>query len=176
MPENIEIKARLRSDEWKRVRATALSRSTAPAELLHQIDTFYDVPFGRLKLRDFGDGRAELIAYDRPDRTGPKLSSYVRYSCSDPKALHEALSRSLGVRGVVEKHREVVHVGQTRVHLDEVVDLGTFVELEVVLRADQSAEDGQAIAAALMALFEVSAESLIDVAYLDLLEGRKAES
>jgi predicted adenylyl cyclase CyaB len=172
MASNIEIKARLSRKQALHLQTEALSRSSLAPEFLHQTDTFYNVSSGRLKLRELEHGCAELIAYERPDHAGPKLSSYVCCPCSDPKSLHEALSRSIGVRGVVEKHRQVIHIGQTRLHLDEVFGLGDFLELEVVLRENQSLEEGKAIALELMAAFGVESESLIDVAYIDLLEAR----
>jgi adenylate cyclase class IV len=172
MASNIEIKARLSRKQALHLQTEALSRSSLAPEILHQTDTFYNVSSGRLKLRELENGCAELIAYERPDHTGPKLSSYVCCPCSDPKSLHEALSRSVGVRGVVEKRRQVIHIGQTRLHLDEVFGLGDFFELEVVLRENQSPEEGEAIALELMAAFGVESESLIDVAYIDLLEAR----
>ena len=172
MASNIEIKARLLPEQAVRLRAEARSRSSLAPEVLHQTDTFYHVSSGRLKLREFGDGGAELIAYDRPDQVGPKRSSFVRSPCPDPQSLHEALSRSIGIRGVVEKRRQVIHIGQTRLHLDDVVGLGIFLELEVVLRENQSSEDGEVIALELMAALGIESASLIDVAYIDLLEAR----
>lgn len=170
MASNIEIKARLSPARAKRIREQALTRSSLPPEVLYQTDTFYRVPSGRLKLRELKDGTAELIAYERPNRAGPKQSLYVRSPCTDPKSLHEVLARSVGIRGVVEKHRQVIHVGQTRVHLDEVAGLGSFLELEVVLRENQSPEEGEAIAAELMTVFGIASESLIEGAYIDLVE------
>jgi predicted adenylyl cyclase CyaB len=172
MSNNIEIKARLSRKQALRLQAEALSHSSLPPEILHQTDTFFNAPSGRLKLREIKHGCAELIAYDRPDHAGPKLSSYVCCPCSDPRSLHEALTRSLGVRGVVEKHRQVIHIGQTRVHLDEVFGLGDFLEFEVVLRENQSPEEGKAIALELMATFGIEAKDLIEVAYIDLLEAQ----
>lgn len=174
MADNIEIKARLAPGGLDAVRREAIARSSQPPERLEQKDTFYQVPFGRLKLREFGDGTGELIAYERPDQAGPKHSSYVLAPCADPAALHEALSRSVGVRGVVEKKREVVLVGQTRVHLDEVAGLGFFMELEVVLEDGQSHTEGEAIAAGLMAAFGIDDEALLEGAYIDLLEAGQA--
>jgi adenylate cyclase class IV len=75
---------------------------------------------------------------------------------------------------VVEKRRQVIHIGQTRLHLDDVVGLGIFLELEVVLRENQSSEEGAAIALELMAALGIEPASLIDVAYIDLLEARSA--
>jgi len=169
---NIEIKAHLAPGQAEGIRKEALARSRRPPELVVQSDTFYRSLRGRLKLRVLGDGAAELIAYERPDRAGPKHSSYVCAACADPASLHEALSRSLGVRGVVEKTRQVIWVGQTRVHLDEVVGLGSFLELEVVLGADQPAAEGEAIARQLMKAFGISQQALIEGAYIDLLEER----
>ena len=60
-------------------------------------------------------------------------------------------------------------MGQTRVHLDEVEGLGTFVELEVVLRPDQSPAEGTLIATGLMKKLGISDDQLVDRAYLDLL-------
>ena len=44
------------------------------------------------------------------------------------------------------------------------------MELEVVLRAEQSPAEGQAIAADLMAQLGIQEQNLIEVAYIDLLE------
>ncbi len=173
MADNIEIKARLAPDRREEVRDRALARSPEAPIPLRQKDTFYRVPTGRLKLREFGDGTGELIAYERPDQAGPKHSSYVLAPTNEPAALHEALARSVGVRGVVEKRREVVLVGQTRVHLDEVEGLGSFVELEVVLEGGQSHADGEAIAAELMRALGIDDAELLSGAYIDLLEAQR---
>ena len=170
MAQNIEIKARLHPDQVEHVQQQAQVRSSTDDENIRQIDTFYNVSSGRLKLREFANGSAELIAYDRSDQSGPKLSSYVRHLCTDSRTLHDALTRSIGIRGVVKKSRQVIHIGQSRVHIDEVDGLGSFLELEVVLRDDQSPKDGENVASELMEIFGVLPESLIDGAYIDLLE------
>ena len=79
------------------------------------------------------------------------------------------LSRALGVRGVVRKERLLYIVGQTRVHLDNVAGLGSFVELEVVLRQGQSDAEGQMVARDLMAILDICEEDLLDRAYVDML-------
>jgi predicted adenylyl cyclase CyaB len=170
MARNIEIKARIQKEQVEYVRQQAQARSSTDDEQLHQVDTFYNVPSGRLKLRESANGTAELIAYKRSNQAGPKLSSYVRYLCTDSKTLHDALARSVGIRGVVKKTRQVIHVSQTRVHIDEVDGLGTFLELEVVLCEGQSSVDGKNIASELMKIFGVLPESLVDRSYIDLLE------
>jgi predicted adenylyl cyclase CyaB len=170
MARNIEIKARLSSERMEKVRKEALARASAAPEDIFQRDTFYRAANGRLKLREIADGSAELIAYERPDRAGPKISSYARVDCPDPASLHQALACTLGVRGVVEKRRQVIRIGPTRVHLDEVAGLGRFFELEVMLREDQPEAAGEAIARELMAAFGITPDALVEGAYIDLLE------
>lgn len=167
MARNVEIKARLDSVEALLPRARALA--DGPEQRIDQDDTFFAGARGRLKLRDFGDGRGELIHYERADTPGPKLSHYVRAPTGDPAALREALSRAYGTLGRVRKQRWLLMVGATRVHLDRVEGLGDFMELEVVLREDQSAADGEAIAEDLMARLGVAPERRLAGAYLDLL-------
>ena len=170
MPANIEIKARVPDPTALQQRAAALSDT--PLELIPQEDTFYKVPHGRLKLRQLAPNRAQLVYYERPDREGPKHSNYFIFETDSPEALKQVLSLALGVRGVVRKVRRLYLVGQTRIHLDEVEGLGTFMELEVVLRPGQSDADGQAVAQRLMQDLGVLPEDLLEGAYLDLLEGK----
>lgn len=58
-------------------------------------------------------------------------------------------------------------VGQTRVHLDDVQGLGHFMELEVVLRPDQTLEQGQSIADDLLVKLGISSDDLITGSYMD---------
>jgi len=61
-------------------------------------------------------------------------------------------------------------VGQTRIHLDDVEGLGSFVELEVVMQNNQSAAEGTQIARGLMAQLEILDSDLVEAAYMDLLQ------
>jgi predicted adenylyl cyclase CyaB len=167
MPRNIEIKARVGDLAALRARVALLPiRGT---ETLDQTDTFFEVARGRLKLRELADGTGELIFYERPDEPDAKLCRYERLPCSDPSAARRMLASALGVRGTVRKHREVFLVGRTRIHLDAVEGLGSFLELEVVLEASESLEAGRAVAADLMRALEVEPASLVRGAYIDLL-------
>jgi adenylate cyclase class IV len=65
-------------------------------------------------------------------------------------------------------------MGQTRIHLPEVEGLGTFLELEVVLGPGQGEHEGAMIAAELMAQLGIRKGDLIEVAYIDLLEGQES--
>jgi adenylate cyclase class IV len=63
-------------------------------------------------------------------------------------------------------------VGTTRIHLDDVEGLGTFIELEVVLNRSQTDIEGKQIAKDLMIKLEINEKDLLDLAYIDLLEKR----
>ena len=168
MPRNVEIKARVSDLKALRVKAEALSDK--PVEIIDQLDTFYITPKGRLKLRVLAPDRCELIQYARADDSTAKTSTYDIVRSSDPAAFSRILESALPIRGVVTKRRHLYLIGQTRVHLDEVEGLGTFMELEVVLSKGQTAEYGAKIANELMTQLGIRATDLISGAYIDLLE------
>jgi predicted adenylyl cyclase CyaB len=164
MPATIELKARPRGD----VRAVVEKLSGTSGTLLEQVDVFFQVREGRLKLRREA-GRAELIAYRRPDRAAVKTSEYSIAPVADPEALHAVLASALGVRSTVRKQRWLYRIGQTRVHLDEVEGLGSFLELEYVLGRDEPAEHGVQEIARLRGALDIRDEDLLDTAYADLV-------
>jgi adenylate cyclase class IV len=168
MARNVEIKARV-ADRIGLEQGVARLAERGPTPIM-QRDTFFHCAHGRLKLRDFGDGSGELIAYQRPDGNAPRLSTYLRSPTSDPTSLRLALAAACGVRGEVRKRRTLYLIGATRVHLDEVDGLG---ELEVVLREDQVAADGEALAHRLCEVLEIPSAALVGPAYIDLLEQKE---
>lgn len=172
MPRNIEIKACV--DDIDAVLRRARALADGPEVLIEQDDTFYPAASGRLKLRRFTDGSAELIHYERPDAAHARASDYVRVPIADPDALHEALARGLGDIGRVRKRRWLLLAGQTRIHLDRVERLGSFLELEVVLRDGQTDAEGVVIAEGLMQTLGLADARRLTGAYLDLLHERGA--
>jgi predicted adenylyl cyclase CyaB len=168
MPANIEIKARVNDFVGMRQRAEQLSDTSC--QVISQEDTFFCCPHGRIKLRELDAHQGQLVYYQRQDVTGPKHSEYKIFETDDPAGLKLILAEAYGVRGVVSKVRYLYLVGQTRIHLDDVAELGKFIELEVVLRPDQTDEQGQAIAEDLMRKLGIQDLDLIDSAYIDLME------
>ena len=168
MATNVEIKARVSDLDSLKQKVERIS--DAPAELIEQEDVFFNGPHGRLKLRIFSEDSGELIYYERSDQTGPKRSQYFISGTVEPRKLIIVLESALGIRGVVRKQRWLYWVGNTRVHLDEVEGLGSFMELEVVLSTGQRIEEGEAVAAQLMATLGIDESDLVPGAYIDLLE------
>ena len=168
MPRNIEIKARITSVESLLSQARALADGEPVT--IDQDDSFFNVPQGRLKLRQFADGSAELIHYHRADSPDTKASDYVRVPVPDPAALREALARACGLLGRVQKQRLLLMAGPTRIHLDRVAGLGDFMELEVVLADGQSDAEGAATAEALMGALGLADAHRLAGSYLDLMQ------
>lgn len=167
MPRNIEIKARIENLESLALRVAAIA-DNGPTEIV-QDDTFFVCQNGRLKLRAFSRDDGQLIFYQRGNQEGPKESFYLLSPTSSPDTLREALSQAYGQSGRVQKHRTLFLVGRTRVHLDDVKDLGQFLELEVVLEDGEPSEAGVEEANRLMARLGVEQAQLVTGAYVDLL-------
>ncbi len=143
--------------------------ATEPCQALNQEDVFFRTHTGRLKLRILTDGFGELIHYERPDTSGSKQSTYQIHETSKPLELRQLLAAALGETITVKKRREVYVVGQTRIHLDEVDELGSFMELEVLLSPSQDPEEGRLIVSDLMEKLGVNESDLVPCAYADLL-------
>jgi len=167
MNRNVEIKARA-NDFAGLVRRAGELAGSAPKVLLQE-DVFFNTPKGRLKLRTINGSSSELIYYERSDDTSPKPSNYILLPVPDPHRMRQLLDSTNRIRAVVRKRRLLFLVGPTRIHLDEVEDLGNFIELEVVLQPTDSTEAGVSIARELMGKLQLDESSLLRGAYVDML-------
>ena len=140
-----------------------------------QVDTFFKVPKGRLKLRESTLKGDMLIPYLRPNVRGPKTSQYVVIPIPDAAKTKLLLKATLGVEGVVEKQRELYLLGNVRIHLDRVKGLGNFLEFEAVISKDtpknRKAETNKV--KKLLDVFEVGPKDLLENSYRDLLKRKK---
>ena len=160
---NVEIKARDADPAGTLERARALGASDEG--VLVQRDTYFARARGRLKLREEPD-RATLIAYARPDQSEARASAYRLATVGDPAAVKEALDAALGTVVVVEKRRHLLLYENVRIHLDDVANLGAFVELEAVAEPDSDLSSEHALIARLqdeLALKETEPRSYSDL-------------
>lgn len=167
MAANIEIKAHV--SDLLALKKKVEDLCGRQENLLIQKDIFYYLKNYRIKLRDV-NGSSELIIYKRNNTSGPKECNYLRLPIIFPKLVHLLLGATLGVRGTVQKKRSLFFAGKTRIHLDEVDNLGTFLEFEVVLGNNDDPTEGVSTANELMDLLQIKEENLISGAYIDLLE------
>jgi predicted adenylyl cyclase CyaB len=167
---NLEIKAPVADPAAFRAKASALATETVGVD--DQVDTYFRVPHGRLKLRESSLSGAQLIPYQRPDDDGPRRADYQVLPVADPGGLKALLGEMLGVHRVVRKRREIWLYQNVRIHLDAVGDLGDFMELEAVFDGTPAAEaEQQRKVAYLMKELGVSDVELIATSYEALLDG-----
>jgi homotetrameric cytidine deaminase len=171
---NVELKARDADPPATLQRALALGATDEG--VLAQRDTYFERARGRLKLREQDGGReagARLIAYNRPDDEAARTSAYRLAEVAEPAAVREALDAAFGTLVVVEKRRHLLLYENVRIHLDDVRDLGSFVELEAVAAPDSDLSREHELVARLreeLALGEAVASSYSDL----LLDGPQA--
>ena len=175
--QNLELKVRCTDEQLARITARLESLVCAPIQPLHQVDTYFRVDQGRLKLRELRDPanpstlqRAELIAYARPTDAGTRLSTYevVPVAAAEVLVLLRALGLTHSQLVRVEKRRNVGIIGRTRVHLDRVTGLGSFVELETVLEG-QAPEAAEVEHRQVIAALDLGPLDSIAGSYSDLL-------
>jgi predicted adenylyl cyclase CyaB len=157
------------------VRSRAEGLGARDGGILHQRDTFFVAERARLKLREFGDGRAELISYVRPDVATARGSEYILASVERAADVRAVLEHALGIVCTVTKVRHLFLLQSTRVHLDEVEELGSFVELETVVD-QQSEEEAHHELWTVAKALEIEPGDFIDVPYAVLLERRRTPS
>ena len=164
---NVELKAH--DPDPRRTLERALAAGAREQGLLRQRDTYFGVAHGRLKLREEEPGGATLIAYERPDAASERVSSYRLVAVVEPDGLRAALAAACGVTSVVVKRRRLLLWETVRIHLDEVDDLGSFVELEAVAAPGSDLRRERAQVAHLRDLLELRDDALRAGSYADAL-------
>ncbi len=171
---NIEIKANC--DDQESVREYLKSRGAILKGVDHQIDTYFTVPKGRLKLRQ-GNIANGLVYYERSDKKGPKQSEVTVYRFKEGDSLKEVLIKALEILVIVDKKREIYSIENVIFHIDSVKGLGNFIEIE------SSAEDGSLDKNDLYKLCEyyleelsIRKKDLVMASYSDLLIQKKETS
>lgn len=166
---NIEVKARLRDLDAAIRTAQSLGARDSGAD--RQVDTYFPVPRGRLKLRQSLFAGEQLILYLRPDVAAPRRADYEVLPAPRGGRTRELLEAMLGVEVVVEKVRKLFVLGDTRIHLDTVKDLGEFIEFEAVYPYGLTSAEAAALldVKRLMGAFTVSASDLVPHSYRELL-------
>lgn len=140
----------------------------------HQIDTYFNVPNGRLKLRE-GTIEQALIFYQRTNVAGAKQSDVTLYNFEPDPALKQILSGSLGIKTVVDKKRKIYFIENVKFHFDQVEGLGTFVEVEAIDREGTiPVEKLKEQCRHYQQLLNVQEEDFIAESYSDLLLAKKS--
>lgn len=163
---NIEIKAKCnRLDE---IRKILQSGNAEFKGVDHQIDSYFNVNSGRLKLRE-GNIENALIHYHRDNKAEARESDVLLYKSKNSTLLKELLTRAMGVLVTVDKEREIYFIGNVKFHLDKVKDLGEFIEIEAI--GDENADKADLMKECkfYLNLFSIADEDLVKYSYSDML-------
>ena len=135
----------------------------------HQVDTYFNVVVGRLKLRE-GNIENALIHYEREDFAGAKSSHVLLYQHQPDKILKEILIKTLGIKAVVNKRRKIYYINNVKFHFDTVDGLGTYIEVEAIDKDGSiGIEKLQAQCDEYAALLGFAAEDFCSVSYSDMI-------
>lgn len=168
MPVNVEIKARCSNPD--QVRLGLLGMGADYRGIDHQIDTYFAVKEGRMKLRE-GNIENNLIYYKRSDSAEPARSDIELFPVKkDMASLKRLLTHALDVLIVVDKRREIYFIDNVKFHIDRIEKLGSFVEIEAIDTRDERTE--QALLEQVeryMEELDLREENLEERSYSDLL-------
>jgi adenylate cyclase class 2 len=164
---NVEIKARCSNAEFIRDYLQVNNAELKGTD--EQTDTYFNVPNGRLKLRE-GNIENNLIFYERENQAGPKNSKFNLVKITDARGLKEVLTKSNGIKVVVKKKREIYYIKNVKFHIDKVPGLGSFVEIEAGnILADLDAEKLKSQCDFYMKELGIKPEDLVEISYSDML-------
>jgi predicted adenylyl cyclase CyaB len=164
---NIEIKARCSDPSFVRNYLTNGSASFKGTD--NQTDTYFNVPNGRLKLRE-GNIENNLIYYERVEKAGPKKSNFILVKVEDAKSLKVILTNSNGIKTTVTKRREIYYIENVKFHIDEVPGLGWFVEIEAGnILTDLSEKELREQCEFYINEFSIQEKDLITQSYSDMI-------
>lgn len=134
-----------------------------------QTDTYFNVPTGRLKLRE-GNIENSLIYYERENLKGTKQSNVLLYKHLPDKTLKEILVKTHGVKTIVHKKRKIYFIDNVKFHFDTVDRLGSFIEVEAIDNTGTiGIEKLQEQCDHYAAYFGIQATDYVEFSYSDLL-------
>lgn len=126
---NVEFKAKVEDTTAYENQLLTLSPKFIGED--HQIDIYFDVPHGRLKLRK-GNIENALIQYHRQNTASAKTSEVILYQHQPDEALEKILTLQFGIKAIVDKKRKIYFINHVKFHFDEVKGVGKFIEVEVI--------------------------------------------
>ncbi len=164
----LELKARVDDQEIFRRKLTSLKAQYMG--MFRQDDVYFEVPKGRLKLREIKGKQTELIYYEREDVANPKLDAVCILKIQEPASLKTLIKRLLKTRATVKKTREIYQYQGTLIHLDVVENLGTFIEFERKTSSDaQTISRNRQVLKNLIEKLEIKSKNLEKLSYGDLV-------
>lgn len=127
MPVNLEIKIPV--EDLSRLIKIVKKRGGRKIYSSRQVDVYYKLKDGRLKVRN-SSGEKSVIFYRRVEDGTERWSDFKVIPVQNPLEWINFFDNFLERLVVVDKHRTLYHLFNTRIHFDKIKGLGNFVELE----------------------------------------------
>ncbi|MBV7441278.1 class IV adenylate cyclase [Weeksellaceae bacterium TAE3-ERU29] len=168
---NFEFKAKV--DDIQLYESKLLQLNPKFIGVDNQVDTYFNVNEGRLKLRE-GNIENALINYDREDVQNSKESQIILYKHQPNIALKNILEKQLGIKVIVSKKRKIYFVDNVKFHFDEVENLGAFIEVEAIDENSKfEIDELKNQCNKYMEFFGLKKENLVEKSYSDLILEKK---
>src|SRR3989344_4526928 len=138
---NIEIKARCSKEHQDEIRNYLNNNNAKYIGIDNQTDIYFQVKKGRLKLRK-GNIENSLIYYEKDDERGSKKSKVIICKNNEPSSDLENIVRQIhDVLVEINKKREIYFIDNVKFHIDEVIGLGNFIEIEAISENNSLCEE-----------------------------------
>ncbi len=172
----IEVEVKARVEDPKQVERAIIAMGAAPIGIENQADTYYNA-----SVHDFGKTDEALRVRVQDDRyfltyKGPKMDSVSKtrnefqVEIDDANSMGEILS-ALGFSPVatVIKRRKNYRIGDFLISLDEVRNLGNFIEIEISVKNARNCEEKVESIFKFIERLGMSRESTIRKSYLEMI-------
>jgi predicted adenylyl cyclase CyaB len=166
---NIELKIELHN--FKEIKQRLLEIKAESKGTLLQVDTYYDYPDGRLKAREINKKEFVIIYYKRPNEAASKISNYkvYRFEKKDFAQIKKMFSDLCDEKVIVRKVRDLWIYKNTRIHLDNVNNLGNYLELETVVEESENIKRYQLEHKEIVNLLDIGHCKKLGESYSDML-------
>jgi len=164
---NLELKVKISAEHIQKI-----LKRYEPAKILEQTDTYYKISDGRLKIREQDSKetkRVYAIKYNRPDTLNSKMSNYYTFDIGDLKSFKKVFGDVLIEEFKVKKKRTLILIKNARIHLDSVCDLGTFLEIEIVINTEEELENSKKFMETLIRDLELGKCEKIKFGYREMM-------
>lgn len=183
---NAEIKARATRKKQEEIVHILRNKNAGFYQPLLQIDTYYEFPDGKQKIRKTYNENdrlieRELIQYERENKKDTKISKQVIYNLYKSPGLESTTKLTYKKIIEVEKKREVFCIENVKFHIDDVKDLGTFVEIEAQAlmnkngNPEMDVKDLKKQCDHYRHMFGISDDDLVSSSYSDMLLKKQSE-
>lgn len=140
-----------------------------------QTDTYFHVSRGRLKLRMNNNHDHCLIHYNRLNSANIRESTFRMIEVTPYSSeIFDLLREALGISVEVRKHRDVFETDVALINLDIIENLGSFIEIEVMMSKAGTSREALNIAKELKDAFGITQADIIPYSYSDLVLMRES--